>query len=203
MWFLIDSHTYFEERSEVPFFEGLVAVFMNGGITFLTTLMAIIWMSRKGRETIFIALETIGLGLFLYAFISSFFTWFLMGVFFYIFIFWEGETKVEFFPTISMAGLGFVPLMFGSIVELLATTYYAYTVPPAEITTTHVLISGAFGIVPAIVMMIIHVFVILWACHIWNGGVHQLGGVSPRKSMIVVLSIGSILVFELIILSLL
>jgi len=201
MWFLIDSHTYFEERSEIPFFEGLVAVFMNGGITFLTTIVTIVWMSRTGRETLLTALDTIGFALFVYAFLSSFVTWFIMGTFFYLFIFWEAESKVEFFPTVSMVGLGFVPLMFGSIIELVATIYYALTVPPASVTTTHALIAGAFGVIPMIAMMGIHMFVILWACHIWNGGVHQLGGVSPRKSTIVVLSIGSILLFELIILA--
>lgn len=202
MWFLIDSHTYFEERSEVPFFEGLVAVFLNGGITFLTATVTLMWMARTSSETLLTSLESTGFGLFVYAFLSSFVTWGIMGVTFYMFILWEGETRVEFFSILSMAGLGFVPLMIGSIIEFIITTHYSLTTPATSITTTHALIAGEFGILPMIVMMLIHALVILWSCHIWNGGVHQLGNVSPKKSIVAVLTIGAILFVELIILAL-
>ncbi len=203
MWFLFDSHSYFEERTDVPFFEGLVAVFMNGGITFLTTIFTLIWLASGGQENIAFILDEIGLTLFTYSFFSSFITWFLMGIIFYIFIIWDGAGRIEFFTILNMAGLGFVPLMFGSIIEFVLTAYYATSEPVTQVATTHILIGGAFGTFLAVFMMAIHTLMLLWSAHVWIGGVHQLGGVSPTKSTIAVLIIVAILWVELLILALL
>lgn len=204
MWFLFDSHRYFEERSDVPFFEGLVAVFMNGGITFLTTIISLVWLAAAGKENISLIIEDVGLTLFAYSFFSSFLTWFLMAMVFYVFIIWDGIGRMDFFSILSMAGLGFVPLMFASAIEFVVTTYFAATVPANGVaTTTHILIGGEFGLLPAILMMLVHTVMLLWSAHVWIGGVHQLGGVTPEKSTFAVLGIAVVLWLELIVLALL
>jgi|AntDeeMinimDraft_4_1070355.scaffolds.fasta_scaffold03030_4 hypothetical protein len=204
MRFLFDSHRYFEERSDVPFFQGLVAVFMNGGITFLTTIITLIWLAAAGKDNIALVIENVGLTLFVYSFFSSFLTWFVMAVIFYLFILWDGIGRMEFFSMLSMAGLGFVPLMLASAIELVATVYFAIKIPASSVaTTTHVLIGGEFGLIPAVAMMAIHTLMLLWSGHVWIGGVHQLGGVSPGKSTFAVLLIVLVLWVELLVLALL
>jgi len=204
MWFLFDSHGYFEERADVPFFQGMVAVFMNGGVTFITTIITLLWLATAGQESVSIILEQIGLTLFVYSFFSSFFTWGIMAIVFYLFILWDGVGRIELFTVLNMAGLGFVPLMFASVIELGATLYYALTISPTQVaTTTHVLIGGEFGLIPAIAMMVIHIIMLLWSGHVWIGGVHQLGGVSPTKATAAVLIIVAVLIIELIALALL
>ncbi len=204
MWFLFDSHGFFEERAAIPFFQGLVAVFMNGGITFLTTMATLPWLAAASRNNIPAVLDEVGLRLFAYSFFSSFFTWFIMAVIFYIFIIWDGSGRIEFFSVLSMAGLGFVPMVFASVIEFIATIYYTLTVSASEITTTtHILIGGEFGLFPAIAMMVIHTICLLWSGHVWIGGVHQLGGVSPTKSTVAVIFIVLVLLAELVFLALL
>lgn len=204
MWFLLDSHGYFEERASVPFFQGLVAVFMNGGITFITTIITLVWLASAGRENITIVLDQIGLTLFVYSFFSSFLTWGVMAAVFYVFIMWDGIGRIEFFAVLNMAGLGFVPLVFASFIELAATVYYAAVIPSSGVaTTTHILIGGEFGLFPAVGMMVVHTLMLLWSGHVWIGGVHQLGGVSPTKSTIAVLLVVAVLWLELLVLALL
>lgn len=204
MWFLIDSHGYFEERASVPFFEGLVAVFMNGGITFLTTIVTLVWLAAAGQANIIHLVDQVGLTLFTYSFFSSFITWFLMGVIFYAFILWDGVGRTEFFSVLNMAGLGFVPLAIASVIEFVATVYYAFKIPATGVTTTtHILIGGEFGLLPAVGMMVVHTLMIFWSAHVWIGGVHQLGGVSPTKATVATLVMVAVLWIELVLLALL
>ncbi len=204
MWFLFDSHGYFEERASVPFFEGLVAVFMNGGVTFITTIVTLLWLATAAHDNIAIVINDVGLTLFVYSFFSSFLTWGIMAVVFYVFILWDGVGRIEFFTVLNMAGLGFVPLVFASIIELAATVYYSTQIPASgAATTTHVLIGGEFGLAAAVGMMVVHTLMLLWSGHVWIGGVHQLGGVSPTKSTVAVLLIVAVLWTEFVILALL
>jgi len=127
-----------------------------------------------------------------------------MAIVFYLFILWDGIGRMEFFSMLSMAGLGFVPLMFASAIEFAATMYFASQIPADGVaTTTHVLIGGEFGAIPAIVMIIVHTIMLLWSGHVWIGGVHQLGGVSPGKSTAAVILIILVLWLETVALALL
>lgn len=203
MWFLLDSHGYFEERTSVSFFQGLVAVFMNGGVTFITTMVTLLWISTGGGSAAVVVNE-IGISLFTYSFFSSFIMWFLIAIMFYGFIVWDGVGRIDFFTVLNMAGMGFTPLVFSSIIEFVVTIYYANAVTSSGIaTTTHILIGGEFGILPAIGMMLIHTITLVWAAHIWIGGMHQLGRVSPKKSTGIVTLVSILMLVELIFLALL
>jgi hypothetical protein len=203
VWFLFDSHGYFEERSEVPFFSALAAVFLTGGLRFLTSISTIIWLSGPEQNTILDLVNTLGLELFVYPFFVSFIKWALISVVFYLFALWAGQRTLDFFTTLRMTGLGFTPLLFSAAIELLATTYLTSSIPPSSVfTTTHLLIGGNLGLMPAIAMAIVHIITLLWAGHIWIGGIHQLGRVSPATATGITLPVLSALLIELIILAL-
>lgn len=204
MWFLLDSHRYFEQRSDVPFFQGLVSVFMNGGLTFMTTLVTLLWLGTADDDNIAIVIETVGLPLFTYSFFSSFIAWGAIATVFYLFIMWDGAGRIEFYSVLNMVGLGFAPLVFASMIELIATLYYSSSIQATEVaTTTHILIGGEFGLFPAVGMMVVHTIMLLWSAHVWIGGVQQLGGVSPMKSTVAGVLMASVLWLELLVLALL
>lgn len=204
MKFLFDSHGFFEEVSYIPFFQGLVAVFFNGGITFLTTILTLLWLAAYSQDTAIEVLDTIGTELFAYSFLSSFVTWFIIAFILFLVIFVAGKRRLEMFEVISMAGLGFVPLAFASLIELIATAYLSVQTPATgAATTTHVLIGGEFGMTPALIMFGIHGISLIWSGHIWVGATQQLGGVSPGKATFTAAGLIALLFIELVFLALL
>lgn len=195
---LLDSHGYFEERISVPFVAGLVGVFLSAGASFLTTLAVLFFAITSEETTISEVFADIGLTLFVYSFASVFAFWGAISLFFYIVLSIWGK-PLDFLTTLAVAGLGFIPIAIISMVEFGLTVYFIANIPVGTIpTSTHLLIAGNFGNGIRIVVLILNLFMLLWACHIWTGALHQLGGLSPSSAVMTTLIVASGLAIELL-----
>lgn len=204
MWFLFDSHGYFEERADVPFFQGLVAVFLTGGITFLTTITSLLWVSQSSPDTLTNAINAVSLHRFVFTFFSAFVMWTIITLLFYVFILWDGVGRIDLFTVISMTGLGFVPLAFYAFLELSVSVYLtSHATHPATEATTNAVLTGQFGLAPAAGVLLLYTLMILWSGHIWVGAVHQMGRISPTKATAISLVAVGLLFAEKVALALL
>lgn len=183
MRFLIDSHSYFEGRASIPFVPGLVAVLMTAGLDFFTSVVGLAWAESVRESGSGSSLSGVSVETFAYPFFSVFVAWFGLAALFYLFTLLNGTIRVRYLTQLNIVGLGFVPLVAVSAIEFTLTSYYALTVSVATAPgSTMVLRAGGFGILPVVGITVTSLVFLLWSGHVWNGGIHQLGGVSPRQS---------------------
>lgn len=183
MRFLIDSHGYFEGRASVPFVPGLVAVLMTSGLNFFTSVVSFAWVNTLPADAVPPVLTDISVDTFASSFFLPFLMWLALATLLYIFTVFIGRIRVTYLTQLNVVGLGFVPLVAASAIELIMTSYYVLTASGGAVpATTFVLRAGGFGILPAVALVVVYVVAIVWGGHVWNGAIHQLGGISPRWS---------------------
>lgn len=198
MRYLIDPHGYFEEHTSISFFKGLVAVFFTGGFSFLITIASVIWMLPETSEPFFELIQNVGTFSLSYMFFGAFIWWALVSFIIYASVKLYG-VGLSYYDALSVVGVGFVPLMTGIIIEFIITIYYLFTHPPVDTPlTAHVVLEGHFGIEPAIAVFLIRTVTLLWAGNIWLAGSHQMGRLTPSKSMITTGIVVVVLWLELI-----
>jgi len=189
MW-LLDPHGYFEEYSTVSFLYGFLAVFLHGGFTLLTTLFTLIWIAQSDDRFLRLVLENIGVLRLMSALSVAFIAWIGISLVFYILIAVFGS-RISFYETVSICGIGFVPIAIASFSEFAITAYYIYNRPPAtnEI-TTNILLSGHFGIFPQGVVILSYLLMFFWAGRVWIEVLNKKGKVS--KVIAAIVSTGAI-----------
>lgn len=201
MWYLIDSHQYFEQRNDAPFFNAIVPVFLIGGLSFIATMSNAINISTSGsEESLLDVVSYMGEGWFMYSFLSSFIKWIVVAVILYGFIMWFGLVGIDMFTVLSLSGMGFTPLVFSYFIDAFISVHYSFftSVVPGRVSIAPVS-SGIFGVFPVVVSTLIYIVCVAWAVHIWIGGIHQIGGVTPRKSTLVSVAVGVGLLLEQVI----
>lgn len=184
MKYLVDPHGYFESRTSLSFFKGLVAVFFTGGFTFLIALESIVWMLPVSSHSFIVLMRNIGIYTLGYMFFGAFIWWAGTAFIVYIGVKVYG-VGMSYFDALSMTGIGFIPFLIGVTAELFITTYYLFTHPPSTAPlTSHIVLEGVFGWKPAVIVFAIRTVTLLWAGNIWLAGTHQMGRLTPLKSVL-------------------
>lgn len=204
MWYLIDPHQYFEQRNGAPFFNAIVPVFLIGGLSFITTIANVVNISTSRNEEGLV--EVVGYisdGWVVYSFLSPFIRWFVVGLLLYGFTMWFGTVGVDVFTSLNFGGIGFTPLVFSGMLDASVSVYYSFFTPlvPVEVSISPVT-TGVYGWLSGLTSGLVFILCLLWSVHIWIGASHQLGGVTPRKSTLISIAIGGILVLERVVVSL-
>jgi len=115
---------------------------------------------------------------------------------------WFGLVGIDMFTVLSLSGMGFTPIVFSYLFDAVIAVHYSFFTPvvPGEVSISPVS-SGIFGIFPAIISTLIYIVCVAWAAHIWIGGIHQIGGVTPRKSTLISIGVGFGLLLERVVIS--
>lgn len=200
VWFLVDSDRFFKERSTTPFLEGLIFVFFNGAMTFMTALTTLYFIIQHIPESSTAFIADTGIQLLSYMFLSSFLKWIGISVVFFVVVFLYGEKRLDGFEVLNITGLGFLPLVLASTAEFLLTALLFVRVDTVPIDNlAHVVLSGGFGILAALFISILHLVGIAWAVHIWKGGLMHMGKLSRGKTQIVTVGVAVIFIIEFLV----
>lgn len=203
MDYITSPSDYFTSSTRISFRKGSIAVFLNGGITFLTGLVTIGWMFQLEGIGPTLLTEGVGMSILLYTFFSSFVTWVIISTIFYTATAVVGRGAIGFTQALSITGLGFIPVVFGSTIELSLTFVSAIRSSPTEPTTTaHIILSGEMGIPLALAMYAIYFAMGIWSALIWHSAVRYVGKVAPYQSLILIGAITLVLFAELLYLGL-
>jgi hypothetical protein len=187
MTYIIDPHGYFEQRGEAHFFHAVASIFLVAGFSAFELLAGAIKISSQGEnESLVKVVQYMTDGSFFYSFVSVFIKWGVITVIVYGFIMWFGMTGVDSYTVLNLVGVGFTPIVFSSTLDMFLSIYYSFftNVVPTAVAIRPIS-SGVYSVWIAIISIIFYVLTLIWAVHIWSGGIHQIGGVTPKKSTLI------------------
>ncbi|MFB6185834.1 MAG: hypothetical protein ABEI86_03075, partial [Halobacteriaceae archaeon] len=185
MNYLIDPHGHFEDNAlALSFFQGIVIVFLIGGIEFLNLLQVAVWVSFTSAEAFPALLREYGLQGLGYLLIGPFGWWLVLAFILYVPIRIFG-VKLDYYDTLRITSLGLTPVLLVVIGEFVITTALIFSFePPSLEIPIHALSNGYFGSTSGLAGTAMRVMSVLWAGVIWMAGLHQLGRLTPIKSIL-------------------
>jgi len=189
--YLLAPRAYFTDRMSVPFFPGVVAVFMIGGFQLLSVVGTSAWAWTTVRHQSQASATDLAIGTLPTVFFTAFGLWIAVAGVFHVWVLWRSRETPEFLTTVAIVGLGFVPIACAAGVEFVATLTVVFTEPATvDQTVTRVVFSRYTSRALTGSMVLAYGTAITWSVIVWGNGIRQRCGGPPLLTTVIALVLG-------------
>lgn len=198
--YLLTPDDYFDDKVGLPLLPAFLSLFFYGGAALLSSIISAIVITDL-ETTQSPSLISDLTPTFVYLFISAVILTGVITIVFYSIVVVFGSSRMDLITTFEITGLGFIPISTVSVIELFFVIYYFFTNPVVQSDNiTHPVLSGTYGLLPAVLLFLLYVLSVSWACYVWSSAINQLGNISPPNAIKIMIGtgIGLILYFILI-----